>query len=119
MSVQVGTWAAVARPLRYTAIAALAILLFGGWGYLYVKARAVDLTAATDVLASLRELREIDGRWNDWLIGTRLADADAGVAQRSSVDPTKLARLHALLTLKVHDLDNPLPPTMLIGLKDA
>src|SRR5207344_3580390 len=120
MSVQVGTWAAVARPLRYAAIATLAILLFGGWGYLYVKARAVDLTAATDVLASLRELREVDGRWNDWLIGTRLAvEADAGAAQRSSVDPTKLARLHALLELKVHDLDNPLPPTMLTGLKDA
>jgi two-component system, NtrC family, sensor kinase len=117
MSVQVGTWTAVARPLRYAAIATLAILLFGGWGYLYVKARAVDLTAATDVLASLRELREIDGRWNDWLIGTRLADT--GAAQRSSVDLTKLARLHALLALKVHDLDNPLPPTMLIGLKDA
>ncbi|HTO50561.1 MAG TPA: DAHL domain-containing protein, partial [Burkholderiales bacterium] len=120
MSVQVGTWTAVARPLRYAAIAILAILLFGGWGYLYVKARAVDLTAATDVLASLRELREVDGRWNDWLIGTRLAvGAEAGAAPRSSVDPTKLARLHALLALKVHDLDNPLPPTMLIGLKDA
>ena len=117
MSVQVGTWAAVARPLRYAAIATLAIVLFGGWGYLYVKARAVDLTAATDVLASLRELREIDGRWNDWLIGTRAAGGDA--AQRSSVDPTKLARIHALLAVKVFALDNPLPPATLIGLKDA
>ena len=117
MSVPVGTWAAVARPLRYAAIATLAIVLFGGWGYLYVKARAVDLTAATDVLASLRELREIDGRWNDWLIGTRAAGGDA--AQRSSVDPTKLARIHALLAVKVFALDNPLPPATLIGLKDA
>jgi signal transduction histidine kinase len=120
MSVQVGTWAAVARPLRYAAIAILALLLFGGWGYLFVKARAVDLTAATDVLASLRELREIDGRWNDWLLRTRLtAGADPGEAQRSSVEPTKLARIHALLALKVHDLANPLPPSTLIGLKDA
>jgi signal transduction histidine kinase len=117
MSVQVGTWGAVARPLRYTAIGILALLLFGGWGYLYVKARAVDLTAATDVLASLRELREIDGRWNDWLLRTRLA-AGAEV-QRSSVEPTKLARIHALLALKVHDLASPLPPSTLIGLKDA
>src|SRR5262245_65956882 len=108
MSVQVGTWTAVARPLRYAAIATLAILLFGGWGYLYVKARAVDLTAATDVLASLRELREIDGRWNDWLIGTRLAGA--GAAQRSSVDPTQLARPHALLALKGHDVAQPRQP---------
>jgi signal transduction histidine kinase len=120
MSVQVGTWAAVGRPLRYTAIATLAILLFGGWGYLYVKARAIDLTAATDVLASLRELKEVDGRWNDWLIGTRLAaGADGAAARRSSVDPLKLPRIHALLALKGHDLDNPLPPSTLIGLKEA
>src|SRR5262245_19953752 len=117
MSVQVGTWTAVARPLRYAAIATLAIVLFGGWSYLYVKARAVDLTAATDVLASLRELREIDGRWKDWLIGTRAAGGDA--AQRSSVDPTKLDRIHALLALKVFALDNLLPPATLAGLKDA
>ena len=117
MSVQVGTWGAVARPLRYAAIGILALLLFGGWGYLYVRARAVDLTAATDVLASLRELREIDGRWNDWLLRTRLAGgADV---QRSSVEPTKLARIHALLALKVHELASPLPPSTLIGLKDA
>ncbi len=119
MSVQVGTWTAVARPLRYAAIATLAIMLFGGWGYLYVKARAVDLTAATDVLASLRELKEIDGRWNDWLIGTRLDAGGAGTSQRSSVDPTRLARIHAFLGLKVYALDNPLPPATLIGLKEA
>jgi len=117
MSVQVGTWGAVARPLRYAAIGILALLLFGGWGYLYVKARAVDLTAATDVLAGLRELREIDGRWNDWLLRTRLA-AGAEV-QRSSVEPTRLPRIHALLALKVQDLANPLQPSTLIGLKDA
>jgi signal transduction histidine kinase len=119
MSVQVGTWAAVARPLRYAAIGTLAVLLFGGWGYLYVKARAVDLTAATDVLAGLRELKEVDARWNDWLIGTRLAAGADGAVRRSSVDPTKLARIHALLALKVQDLDNPLPPATLIGLKEA
>ena len=118
MSVQIGTWAAVARPLRYAAVAAIAILLFGGWGFLYVKARAVELTAATDVLAALRELREMDGRWNDWLIGTRLAAGAAG-AQRSSVEPTRLARIHALLAMKVQSLDNPLPPSALAGLKEA
>ena len=102
MSVQVGTWAAVGRPLRYAAIATLAILLFGGWGYLYVKARAIDLTAATDVLACLRELKEVDGRWNDWLIGTRLA-AGADAARRAARRSTRPSspRIHALLALKV------------------
>jgi two-component system NtrC family sensor kinase len=119
VSLQVGTWSAVARPRPYAAVATLAILLFGGWGYLYVKARTVDLTAATDVLAALRELKETDARWNDWLIGTRLAAGADGAARRSSVEPTRLARIHALLALKVQDLDYPLSPAMLIGLKEA
>ena len=60
----------------------------------------------------------MDGRWNDWLIGTRLAAGAAG-AQRSSVEPTRLARIHALLAMKVQSLDNPLPPSALAGLKEA
>jgi signal transduction histidine kinase len=119
MSVQVGTWAAIGRPFRYAAIATLALLLFGGWGYLYVKARAVDLTVATDVLASLRELKEVDARWNDWMIGTRLAGGTDGAARRASVDPTRLAKVHAQLALKVQDLGNPLSSPTLLALKET
>ncbi len=119
MSVQVGTWDTVARPLRYVAIGVAVVLLFGGWGYIYVKSRAVDLTAATDVLASLRELKEVDSRWNDWLIGTRLAAGTDAPARASSVDPTRLARIHALLAMKSYALDHPLPPSTIIGLREA
>ncbi len=119
MSVQVGTWSTAARPVRYAAVVVAAVLLFGGWGYLYVKSRAVDLTAATDVLASLRELKEVDGRWNDWLIGTRLAAGTDAAARASTVDPTKLARIHALLAMKSYALDHPLPPSTISGLKAA
>ncbi len=118
MSVTLGSWAAVAKPLRYAAVITILALLFGGWGYLYLRARAVDLRAANEMMAGLRELKEIDGRWNDWLIGTRLATASDS-EQRSTVDPTKLARIHALLTVKSFALETPLPPATLTGLKEA
>jgi signal transduction histidine kinase len=120
MSVAVGSWASAAKPFRYAAVITAAGLLIGGWVYLYVKARAVDLAAANQVMAGLRELKEIDGRWNDWLIGTRLdAGAARAAVQRSSVEPTKLARIHALLAVQVFSLDNPVPPATLAGLKES
>src|SRR5262245_2324000 len=118
MNMRVGSWAGAAKPFRYAAIVTAMILLFGGWGYLYLKARAVDLHAGNEVIAGLRELKEADSRWNDWLIGTRLT---TGVTpgQRSTVDPTKVARIHALLAVKAYSLDPPLPPAILTGLKQA
>jgi len=118
MTVKIGSWSAAAKPIRYAALATLALALFGGWGYLYLKARAVDLLAANEVMAGLRELKEIDGRWNDWLIGTRLATGTDS-ARPSTVDPARLARIHALLAVKIFSLDNPLPPSTLVGLKQA
>src|SRR3990172_708365 len=120
MSVAVGTWRSAAKPFRYAAVITLAALLVGGWTVLYVKARAVDLTAANEVMAVLRELKEVDGRWNDWLIGTRLDTRIARAAvPRSSVEPTKLARIRALLAIQVFSLDNPVPPATLVALNEA
>jgi signal transduction histidine kinase len=117
MSVAIGSWASAAKPFRYAAVITAAAVLVGGWVYLYVKARAVDLAAANEVMAGLRELKEIDGRWSDWLIGTRL---DTGLTvPRSSVEPTKLARIHAALAVQVFSLDNPVPPATLAGLREA
>jgi two-component system, NtrC family, sensor kinase len=110
---------AVAKPFRYAALATLVILAFGGWLYLYFKARAVDLRAANGVMAGLRELKEADRRWNDWLIGTYLAPGPAESRRRSTVEPTKLARIHATLAVQVFSLDNPLPPAALRSLKEA
>jgi signal transduction histidine kinase len=120
MSLELGAWAAIGKPFRYAAVITAAALLCGGWGYLYVKARAVDLAAANEVMAGLRELKEIDSRWNDWAIGTRL-DAGTGgaAARRSTVEPTKLARIQALLAIQVFSLDNPVSPGTLARLKES
>jgi two-component system NtrC family sensor kinase len=121
MSARLGAWAQVAKPFRYAAVVTAAAVLVGGWLYLYVKARAVDLGAANEVMAGLRELKEIDGRWTDWLIGTRLDTGAEGAAAvpRSSVEPTTLARIHALLAVRVFALGNALPPSTLARLKET
>jgi signal transduction histidine kinase len=121
MSARLGAWAQVAKPFRYAAATTAAVVLVGGWLYLYVRAGAVDLEAANEVMAGLRELKEADGRWNDWLIGTRLDAGAEGTApaRRSSVEPTKLGRIHALLAVGVFSLDNALPLAAVARLKET
>jgi signal transduction histidine kinase len=122
MSVQVGSWASTGKPYRIAAFVTAAICLFGGWGYLYVKSRAVDLSAANEALASLRELKEADSRWNDWLIGTRLAygtGAGAQAATRASVEPIRIQRILAMLAVQNAALGNALSPATLGGLRQA
>jgi signal transduction histidine kinase len=122
MSVQVGSWASAGRPYRIAAFVTAALCLFVGWGYLYVKSRAVDLRVATEALASLRELKEADSRWNDWLIGMRLstgAGTTAGAATRARVEPTRIQSVLATLTLQNAALGNALTPATLASLKQA
>lgn len=121
MSVQVGTFASAGRPYRIAAFVTAALCLFGGWGYLYVKSRAVDLGAANEALGSLRELKEADSRWNDWLIGARLSATPgaAPAAARPSVDPIRLQRILATLAVQNTALNNALSPATLEGLKHA
>jgi len=121
VSVQVGTWASAGKPYRIAAFVTAAACLFGGWAYLYVKSRAVDLKAATEALAALRELKESDSRWNDWLIGTRLAAGGAGAqpAGRPRVEPTRLQSVLANLSLQNAALDNALAPGTLVSLRQA
>ncbi len=122
MSVQVGSWASAGRPYRIAAFITAALCLFGGWGYLYFKSRAVDLRAATEALAALRELKEADNRWNDWLIGMRLAAGAPSATQpaaRARVEPTRIQSVLAALSVQNAALDNALSPATLAGLKQA
>jgi len=122
LSVQVGTWASAGRPYRIAAFVTAAACLFGGWAYLYLKSRAVDLKAATEALAALRELKESDNRWNDWLIGMRLAAGGAAAAQpaeRPRVERTRIQSLLANLTVQSAALDDALAPGTLASLRQA
>ncbi len=113
----------VGRPFRYLAIIALVVLVGGGWLSLYLKARALDLQAASGVLGMLRELKEIDQRWTDRLIGARLAaeahDARSLTATEGSASVTTVAKLQAQLAQRSFELGGLLPAQSLSALRDA
>ncbi|MGH8764717.1 MAG: sensor histidine kinase [Burkholderiales bacterium] len=59
----------------------MALVLAGGWGFLFWQSKAVDLAAVEGARAALAELRTIDAGWNQRLVAARLnPDAGAGTA---------------------------------------
>jgi len=115
--------AQVGKPFRYLAVATLVVLIVGGWLSLYLKARSVDLSAANEVLGTLRELKEIDQRWSDRLIGARLAaetlsDRELEAARASGNMPA-VGRLQALLTQRSFDMGGLLGAQSLASLRTA
>ncbi|MCL4799927.1 MAG: hypothetical protein KJ025_10100 [Burkholderiales bacterium] len=118
-----GLAAQVGRPFRYLAVATLAVVVVGGWLYLYFQARSVDLGAANEVLGALRDLKEIDQRWNDRLIGARLApqaltDAELEPMRAASNLPT-VGRLQAQLAQRSFDMGGLLGAQGLAALRAA
>ena len=83
------------RVFRFFLYAAMALVLAGGWAFLYLQSRTVDLTAASGALATLRELRELDARWSDRLVGAHLPAPDK--PDDASAQRTSFATLHAKL----------------------
>jgi signal transduction histidine kinase len=118
-----GLRAQIGKPFRYLAVATLVVLIVGGWVSLYVKARSVDLAAANEVLGTLRELKEIDQRWNDRLIGARLsaeALSDRELeATRASANMPTVGRLQAQLTQRSFDMGGLLGAQSLASLRTA
>ena len=87
-------YAAVLRSLLY---AAMALVLAGGWAVMYLQSRAADPRAASEILATLRQLGEADARWNDRLIGLRAGTVPEAEA---SLPPRGLGSLIANLEVK-------------------
>jgi signal transduction histidine kinase len=113
------SWSAIARPLRYAAVATLVGLLIGGWVYLYLKSRAIDLRAANNVLENLRELKELDSRWNDRLIGMRAAPAAEAEKEAALLDPSRLSRVQSMLAVNAYEVGQAVNPQALGDLKQA
>ena len=84
-----------------------------------MKARSVDLRAANAVLESLRELKEIDSRWNDRLIAMRLAPAAEAEKEAALGDPTRVDRVQSMLAVNAFNLGTSLNPQALADLKQA
>jgi hypothetical protein len=54
----------MARSLRRLLLAAITVVLAAILGYLYLKTEGADFKRQNEVLAALRELKEIDARWD-------------------------------------------------------
>ncbi|MEO5741387.1 MAG: ATP-binding protein [Burkholderiales bacterium] len=109
----------MSRPIRIVGVALSVALLLGVWAFLYAKARDVDLAAQNEILGFLRELKSIDNRWNDRLMGARIADSRDPNAANSPVTPTALAIVQHKLGVQAQSLANPLLNQRLTALKEA
>ncbi len=50
----------------------MALVLAGGWAFLYWQSSAVDLASVEGSRSALAELRAIDAGWSQRLVGARL-----------------------------------------------
>jgi len=116
----------MARSLRRLLLAAITVVLAAILGYLYLKTEGADFKRQNEVLALLRELKEIDSRWDVEIlrVHTELALppaplpdhraaaariqrelADAGTALGSAVLARGLPDLGAAISQKAEALD--------------
>ena len=80
-------------------LAAGATIMVAALFFLYEKTAAVDLSERNEVLATLRELKDIDVRWDIDVVRTRLEFDHAG---NTLIDRTPAAR-KALQSLQTAD----------------
>ena len=93
------------RPVRQSLLAVACVLLAAILGYLYHKTQGVDIKRASEVLAALRELKEIDSRWDVEILRLRVESA-APPAEPADMRPL-LGRLRKELAEAAHSLGSP------------
>ncbi|MFM9881453.1 MAG: ATP-binding protein [Burkholderiales bacterium] len=108
------------KPFRIIGALTCVVVLLGGWGYLYLMARRVDLTAQNEIRQHLAHLRSIDSRWNDKLIDLRnsqvsLRDTDFV----APITPTTLALTQHEIAVRAQVLANAAINQTLAELKQA
>ena len=102
------------RVLRILLYGFVALVLLGGWAFLYWQSNAVDLAAGNAAKSALDELRAIDARWNDQMIGARLTSS-AG----APFEPARHGRAYAALEVQALRLPHAQMGVALAGAKQA
>src|SRR5687768_918907 len=93
------------KAVRQALFAAVCMLLAAILGYLYYKTQGVDIKRASEVLAALRDLKEIDARWDVEILRLR-AEPAAPPAAPADTGPT-LERLRRDLAAAAKALNSP------------
>jgi signal transduction histidine kinase len=93
------------RSLAGVLVGAAAIVLAAVLGYLYFKTQGVDFKRHSEVLALLRELKEIDARWDVDVLRTRteLAPSPTPPVNYSS----QIARIRTQLVAASQEIESP------------
>jgi len=89
------------RNLRMLGMAAAAAALIGLLGFLYLRSQGVDYRQQSEILGYLRELREIDGRWDIGVLRSRIevaAGRESAAAPQNNRVPDLLRRLKTAAT---------------------
>ena len=81
------------RVLRLIGYAFMALVLAGGWAFIYWQSSAVDLAAVEGARASLAELRAADAGWNQQLVSAQLPARGAATPESRLVVPSQRYRL--------------------------
>jgi signal transduction histidine kinase len=105
------------RILRVALYVAMALVLAGGWAFLYWQSSDVDLQSASDARAALNELRSLDARWNDQLMNLRLGASNAPGRQPVVFIPQPQRKAYDELERQALRLA--VPPRALAGVKEA
>ena len=94
----------VAKSVRPALLAAGAMVLAAALGFLYYKTQGADFKRQNETLGLLRELKEIDARWDVDILRTR---TDFSPSQAPSPDPGEaLARIERDLAAAAQALDS-------------
>ena len=93
------------RGARHALIAAACLLLASILGYLYLKTQGADIKRASEVLAALRALKQIDARWDVEILRSRSEPAPQPVPARD--DRPEIARIQKELAAAAQAIGSP------------
>jgi len=93
-----------AKSARRALLAAGTVALAATLGFLYYKTQSADFKRQNEALGLLRELKEIDARWDVDILRTR---TDFSQPQTASPDPGALSRIQRDLAAAAQALDSP------------
>ncbi len=97
-------WSHPSRPVRGVIVIVVAVVLAATLVFLYIKTQGVDFKRQNEVLGYLRELKEIDARWDVEVLRVR-TEVAAPLPQGAALDHgAALARIRRELTAAAQDV---------------
>ena len=108
------------RIVRIIGYSFMALVLAGGWAFIYWQSSSVDLAAVDGVRTALAELRAADSGWNQQLVNARLrADGAPGAAPQAAAFSPRHRLAYSTLEVRALRLGNAQVGRELVQLKRA